>query len=378
MQAGCRVMVVFGTRPEAIKMMPVVAVLRARPGLHPILCSTGQHREMLNQVLEDFGERADVDLGVMAPGQTQPELTARVILAMTGVLERERPGLVLVQGDTTTAMATAIAAFHAGVPLGHVEAGLRSFDLARPWPEEFNRVVVDAMAALLFAPTEGAAANLRAEYNRHARILVTGNTGIDALLGTAARLERDPGLAAGADAALPALDSRRRLVLVTGHRRESFGPGFERICDGLAAIAARPDVEIVYPVHLNPTVREVVTRRLAGHANLHLVPPLRYLAMVRLMTRAAILLTDSGGIQEEGPALGKPVLVMREVTERPEALATGVVRLVGTDPAAMQAEVARLLGDADAYAAMARPAFPFGDGQAARRIVDAIEAWSAR
>ncbi|MGG5812202.1 non-hydrolyzing UDP-N-acetylglucosamine 2-epimerase [Falsiroseomonas sp. CW058] len=373
-----RVMVVFGTRPEAIKMMPVLAELRRRPGLAAIGCSTGQHREMLDQVLDAFGESCDVDLGLMSPGQTLPQLTARVILAMTEVFEKERPDMVLVHGDTTTAMAAAIAAFYARVAIGHVEAGLRSFDLTRPWPEEFNRVAVDAIADLMFAPTESSAANLRGEYNRRGRVLVTGNTGIDALLGMAARLDGNAELRAQVAAGLPALAPGKRLVVVTGHRRESFGPGFQRICDGLAAIAARPDVEIVYPVHLNPNVRDVVLGRLGGQANIHLIPPVGYAEMVFLMKAAAVLVTDSGGIQEEGPALGKPVLVMRDVTERPEALTTGVVKLIGTDPALMQAEVGRLLDDAAAYAAMARPVFPYGDGQAARRIADAIEEWAGR
>jgi UDP-N-acetylglucosamine 2-epimerase len=371
-------MIVFGTRPEAIKMMPVVAELRRRATIETIACSTGQHREMLDQVLLAFDERCEVDLGLMAPGQTLPELTSRVILAMTTVLAREKPDLVLVHGDTTTAMAAAIATFYAGIAIGHVEAGLRSFDLTRPWPEEFNRVTVDAIAALMFAPTESSAANLRQEYNRHGRILVTGNTGIDALLTAAARLRQDTALAARIASAFPFIDTTRRLVVVTGHRRESFGPGFERICQGLAAIARRPDVEVVYPVHLNPKVRDVVMARLGGLANIHLIPPVGYMEMVWLMTRAAILVTDSGGIQEEGPALGKPVLVMREVTERPEALETGVVKLIGTDPALMQSEVERLLDDDAAYAAMARPVFPYGDGKAAARIADAIEEWSGR
>lgn len=375
-QKPVRVMVVFGTRPEAIKMMPVLSELRRRPRFEVTALSTGQHREMLDQVLASFGERCDHDFGLMAPGQPLPQLTARMILAMTEALEVNPPDLVLVHGDTTTAMAVALAAFYAHVPVGHVEAGLRSFDLGRPWPEEFNRVAVDAMAELMFAPTEEAAANLRAEYNRRGRVIVTGNTGIDALLTMAARIDSDAKLSADIEASLPALVPGRRLIVVTGHRRESFGDGFERICQGLAAVATRSDVEIVYPVHLNPNVRDVVTQRLGGRANIHLLPPVEYAQMVWLMKRAALLITDSGGIQEEGPALGKPVLIMREVTERPEALATGVVKLIGTDPALMRAEVSALLDDADRYAATARVAFPYGDGSAARHIADAIEQWS--
>lgn len=370
-------MLVFGTRPEAIKMLPVATALRRRPGPAPFLLSTGQHREMLAQVLDDFGERCDLDLGLMAPGQGLSALFARVLLGVSEVLERERPALVLVHGDTTTALAAALAAFHARIPIGHVEAGQRSFDLDSPFPEELNRVGVDAMAELLFAPTEGAAANLRREYNARGRILVTGNTGIDALLGTAARVAGDGALAARLQAGLPRLDPARRLVVVTAHRRESLGPALGRICDAVAAIAARGDAEVVWPLHANPAVRGPVLRRLGGRRFVHLVEPLDYTAMVGLMARAAILLTDSGGLQEEGPALGKPVLVLREVTERPEALASGVVKLVGTDPRAIRGEVARLLDDERAYAAMARHAFPFGDGSASCRIVDAIEDWAA-
>jgi UDP-N-acetylglucosamine 2-epimerase (non-hydrolysing) len=371
--AAQRVVLVFGTRPEAIKMLPVLSELRGRPGLHPVALSTGQHREMLDQVLAAFGERCDHALDLMRPGQTLPALFARVLLGVSDVLARERPALVLVHGDTTTAMAAALAAFYARVPVGHVEAGQRSFDLDQPFPEELNRVAVDAMAELMFAPTEDAAANLRAEYNRVGRIVVTGNTGIDALLATARRL----GAAPPPDPALPVLDAAKRLVLVTAHRRESQGGGLSRICDAVAAIAARGDVEVVWPLHPNPAVRGPVLRRLGGRPGLHLVEPLGYPAMVWLMSRAALLLTDSGGLQEEGPALGKPVLVLRDVTERPEALATGTVKLVGTRPGAIRAEVECLLDEPARYAAMARPAFPFGDGTAARRIADAIEEWMA-
>ena len=375
--ASVRVVLVFGTRPEAIKMLPVAAELRRR-GLMPFLLSTGQHRDMLDQALAAFGERCDLDLGLMQPGQDLPELFARALLGVSGVLQRERPELVLVHGDTTTAMAAALAAFYARVPIGHVEAGQRSFDLDAPWPEELNRVAVDAMAELLFAPTAQAAANLGAEYGASGRhVLVTGNTGIDALLDSAQRIATERGLAARLQAALPPLDPDRRLVVVTAHRRESLGAGLARICDAVAAIAARGDAQVVWPLHGNPEVRRPVLRRLGGRAHLHLVEPLGYLEMVWLMGRAAILLTDSGGLQEEGPALGKPVLVMRDATERPEALATGVVKLVGTDSRAIRAEVARLLDDPAVHAAMARHAFPFGDGTASRRIVDAIAAWMA-
>lgn len=361
------ILVAFGTRPEAIKMLPVVRELRRRPGLAPRVLVTGQHREMLDQVLDAFGERPDLDLDLMAPGQTLGELTARLMVQVTDALISEQPRLVLVHGDTTTAMATALAAFYLKIPVGHVEAGLRSHDTARPWPEEFNRIAIDAIADLLFAPTETAAAALRRESPRPRTILVTGNTGIDAVLEMAARVDAAT-LAGGPADPTPG----RRLVLVTGHRRESFGDGFDRICDGLDRIAARDDLEIIYPVHLNPQVGEVVHRRLGGRNNVRLVAPLGYPQMVALMTRAHVILTDSGGIQEEAPALGKPVLVMREVTERPEALETGVVSLVGADPDRMAAEVFRLLDDPAYYAARARAVFPYGDGTAATRIADAV------
>ncbi len=370
-----RVMAVFGTRPEAIKMLPVVAALRAEPGVETVVCSTGQHREMLDEVLAEFGEACDIRLGLMAPGQGLSRLTARAIEALAGAMERVRPDMVLVHGDTTTALAAAIAAFHARVAIGHVEAGLRSHDVGHPFPEEFNRVAVDAVADLLFAPTEAAAANLRERAGRRAEVLVTGNTGIDALLDAARRLEAEPALRVAADAALPPPDPARRLVVVTAHRRESQGPALERVCDALLSLAARPDVQLAFPVHLNPGVREVVERRLSGRAHIHLLPPLGYQAMVRLMMRAALIVTDSGGLQEEGPALGRPVLVLRETTERPEAVAAGAVRLVGTDAARITSEVSRLLEDQRAYAAMARPVFPYGDGRAAPRIARAVAAW---
>ncbi|WP_376095983.1 non-hydrolyzing UDP-N-acetylglucosamine 2-epimerase [Roseomonas sp. CCTCC AB2023176] len=368
-----RIMVVFGTRPEAIKMMPVLRELRARPGLHPVAVATGQHRSMLDGVLATFGMGApDHDLDVMQSAQTLASLTGRVLAGMTDLLLRERPDLVLVHGDTTTALAAGLAAFYARIPVGHVEAGLRSSDLDRPWPEELNRVAVDAFAALRFAPTKAAAANLAGEYGS-GRVLVTGNTGIDALLHTAARLDADAALEAGLAARYAFLHPGRRLVLVTGHRRESFGEGFARICTGLARIAARGDVDVLYPVHLNPQVQGIVRERLSGQPNVHLIDPVEYLDMVWLLRRAAVIVTDSGGIQEEAPALGKPVLVLREVTERPEALETGVVRLVGTDPDVLARAADALLDDPAFYARVARPVFPYGDGTAARRIADCLE-----
>lgn len=373
--AARRILVVFGTRPEAIKMMPVLRVLRGRPGIAVTALCTGQHREMVDQVLTAFGERADIDLGLMAPGQSLSALAAGIMRGMDDALAQAAPDLVLVQGDTTTAFAAAVAAFHAGVPVGHVEAGLRSHDLRAPWPEEFYRVAIDGMATLRFAPTAGAAAHLSAEYNRAAPITVTGNTGIDALLEMAGRIARDGAFREGLEATLPGWQPGRKEILVTSHRRESFGAGLDGICHALEAIAARGGAQIIYPVHRNPRVADVVQARLCGTAGIHLLPPLPYPEMVLLMTRAHLVLTDSGGMQEEAPALGKPVLVMRDVTERPEALATGVAKLVGTDAARIVAEVSRLLDDPAAHAAMARPVFPYGDGQAARRIADAIDAW---
>jgi UDP-N-acetylglucosamine 2-epimerase (non-hydrolysing) len=372
-----RVMAVFGTRPEGIKMMPVVRALRAHPAISPIVCTTGQHRQMLDQVFTVFGESFDHDLDIMAPNQTLGDITARVLDRLGRLLAESKPDLVLVHGDTTTAMAASLAAFYAKIPIGHVEAGLRSFDLQRPWPEEFNRVAIDAIADLMFAPTPTAAENLSREYNRRGRVIVTGNSGIDALLYVAGRLQSEADLAASVAARYPFLDASRKLILVTGHRRESFGDGFGRICDGLASLAARGDAQIVYPVHLNPQVQGVVRARLGELPNIHLIEPVEYLDMVYLMQQAAVIVTDSGGIQEEGPALGKPVLVMRDVTERPEALASGNVQLIGTDPALMRARVDALLDDPAEYAARSNPAFPYGDGRAAARIAQAIEEFAS-
>jgi UDP-N-acetylglucosamine 2-epimerase len=362
-----RILVTFGTRPEAIKMMPVIQALRTTASLAVTTVLTGQHREMSAQVFDVFGEKPDIDLDLMSPGQTPASVTASVLTAMSEVLERDKPDLVVVHGDTTTAFAAATAAFYARCKIAHVEAGLRSFDLARPWPEEFNRVAVDSIADYLFAPTEAARRNLLGEYNRRGRIYVTGNTGIDALLTVAAKIDADPELA-GRLSERHRLDPKRRLLLVTAHRRESFGEGFERICNGLARIAERDDIEIVYPVHPNPRVRSAVREWLGGHPNIRLIDPVDYVDMVFLMRRATIILTDSGGIQEEGPALGRPVLVMREVTERPEAVAAGAVKLVGTDPEVIREEADLLLDDDAVYRERARPVFPYGDGTAALEI----------
>jgi UDP-N-acetylglucosamine 2-epimerase (non-hydrolysing) len=362
------VLIIFGTRPEGIKMMPVVKALRSSDRMRTTVAVTGQHREMLDQVFSVFNEHPDVDLNLMVPNQTLADITASVLVRMTEVVAEYKPDLILVHGDTTTAMSASMAGFYARCRIGHVEAGLRSNDLQRPWPEEFNRVIIDSVADYRFAPTKSAAANLQGEYNRNAKILVTGNTGIDTLLYVSSLLDQDQLLLKNISLRYDFLDPARKLILVTGHRRESFGDGFERICDGLIAIADRGDTEILYPVHLNPNVRKVVNERLTGHANIHLIDPIGYLDMVLLMKRAKVLVTDSGGIQEEGPALGRPVLVMRDVTERPEALSTGVVKLIGTDPERMRTEVAALLDNETHYSACARPVFPYGDGTAAAKI----------
>jgi len=372
-----KLLVVFGTRPEAIKMMPLAMELRRREGLNVVVAVTGQHRSMLDQVMADFGFKPDMDLNLMSTAQGLEGLTSAVLMGMCDVIRREQPDLVLVHGDTTTAMATALAAFYCKVAVGHVEAGLRSFDLDRPWPEELNRIYIDAVAEFLFAPTQISAQNLERERMRRSTVVVTGNTGIDALLYMSRRIRDDAGLARRLDSTYAYLDPSRHLVLVTGHRRESFGDGFERICDGLQLIAGRQDSEILYPVHLNPNVQKVVRERLHGQ-NIRLIDPVGYADMVYLMSRAKIVLTDSGGIQEEAPALGKPVLVMRDVTERPEAVESGVAKLIGTDPLLMKAEIDTLLDDAVEYGRRARPVFPYGDGTASLRIADVLVEWSRK
>jgi len=365
-----RVMVVFGTRPEAIKMAPVVKALKARAGVETIVAVTAQHRHMLDQVLALFAITPDIDLDVMSADQSLPDLFARLLQGMTEAIARVRPDLVLVHGDTSTTLAASLAAFYQRVTVGHVEAGLRTGNLQEPWPEEANRRLTAVLAQLHFAPTATARDNLAAEGIRTG-VHVTGNTVIDALAEVRERIHADSAMADTLAAGFPFLDDRR-LVLVTGHRRENFGDGFEAICHALRELAARPDVRIVYPVHLNPNVLGPVNALLSGIDNVHLIPPQDYLPFVYLMDRASVILTDSGGVQEEAPSLGKPVLVMRRTTERPEAVAAGTVRLVGTDRAGIVAETSRLLDDAMAYAAMSRAHNPYGDGQAARRIADAI------
>ena len=370
-----RVLSVFGTRPEAIKMAPVVAALAAASDIESRVCATGQHREMLDQVLSLFRITTDYDLAVMRPAQNLGEVTAAVLTGLDGILSEFQPDLVLVHGDTTTALAASLAAFYRRIPIGHVEAGLRTGDIQSPWPEELNRKVADSVSELYFAPTGKSRANLLAEGAPDERIFVTGNTVIDALHDIASVIENDPALSVEMEQRF-GLAADRKVVLVTGHRRESFGAGFERICRALGRLADRPDVQIVYPVHLNPNVKGPVERLLRSRENIRLIPPQDYLPFVYLMKRAHLILTDSGGVQEEAPSLGKPVLVMRDTTERPEAVEAGTVRLVGTDDSLIVSEAARLLDDPEAYAAMSQANNPYGDGHAAARIVSAIQAWA--
>ena len=362
----------FGTRPEAIKMAPLVTALATTDRVNSIVCLTGQHREMLDQVMRLFELAADHDMSVMQPNQTLNTLFSRVIAGADAILEEEKPDLVLVHGDTTTATACALAAFHQRIPVGHGEAGLRTRDLAQPFPEEMNRRTVDLVSQWMFAPTSTSRANLLRE-NLQGRIAVTGNTVIDALATLCARLDAQPELARAIAARHAWVEPQRRMLLVTGHRRENFGGGFQNICAALAELAQRhPDLLIVYPVHFNPTVRDVVMHTLGGMDNIRLIDPLDYVDFVWFMQRAHIILTDSGGVQEEAPYLGKPVLVMRDVTERPEAVSAGTVLLVGTQRARIVAEVNRLLADADQQASFARRINPYGDGQASQRIVKAL------
>lgn len=365
------VLVVFGTRPEAIKMFPVVHALRADPRLRVRVCISAQHRGMLDQVMAIAGISADHDLDLMRPNQTLDALTAALLTGLGHVMDAEQPDWVVVQGDTATAMAGALAAYYRKVRVAHVEAGLRSHNIYHPWPEEVNRKIIGTIAALHFAPTETAAAALRAENIAADTIHVTGNTVIDALQWVTARIAAEPDLAAG----LQDLETRfagRRIIGVTSHRRENFGGGLEAIAYAIQTIAARPDVALIFPVHPNPNVRRVMEAELAGLDNVALIEPLDYPHFARLLGLCEIMLTDSGGVQEEAPALGKPVLVMRETTERPEGIAAGTARLVGTDPARIVTEIFTLLDDKAAYDAMARAHNPFGDGQASSRILELI------
>lgn len=369
-----KVLTIFGTRPEAIKMAPLVLALSQDAAFESKVCVTAQHREMLDQVLRLFEITPDYDLNIMKPGQGLTEITSRILTGLKPVFDEFKPDVVLVHGDTTTTLSASLAAFYHQIAVGHVEAGLRTGDLSSPWPEEGNRLLTGHLARWHFAPTENARSNLTRENIPESRIFVTGNTVIDALLWVRDRFNSDASLAQQLANTYPFLDASKKLILVTGHRRESFGGGFERICSALADIARQhPDVQIVYPVHLNPNVSEPVNRILAGIDNIVLIDPQDYLPFVYLMDKAYLILTDSGGVQEEAPSLGKPVLVMRETTERPEAVDAGTVRLVGTDPAKIVKEVNRLLSDENEYNSMSRAHNPYGDGHACRHILDALK-----
>ena len=369
-----KVLTVFGTRPEAIKMAPLVHALAKDPHFEAKVCVTAQHREMLDQVLKLFSIVPEYDLNIMQPGQGLTEITCRILEGLKPVLESFKPDVVLVHGDTTTTMAASLAAFYQRIPVGHVEAGLRTGDLSSPWPEEGNRTLTGHLATYHFAPTETSRQNLLRENIADNRIAVTGNTVIDALFWVRDRVLSDEALRNELTQRYPFLANGKKMILVTGHRRESFGRGFEQICHALAEISANnPDVQIVYPVHLNPNVSEPVKRILGHVENVMLIEPQDYLPFVWLMNRAWLILTDSGGIQEEAPSLGKPVLVMRDMTERPEAVSAGTVCLVGTDSQRIVNEVTRLLQDEFAYQAMSRAHNPYGDGQACHRILSALK-----
>ncbi|GHY02396.1 UDP-N-acetylglucosamine 2-epimerase [Vibrio cholerae] len=368
-----KVLTVFGTRPEAIKMAPLVHALAADERFEAKCCVTAQHREMLDQVLELFAITPDYDLNLMKAGQTLNEVTARILLELKPVLQEFKPDVVLVHGDTATTFAASLAAYYEQISVGHVEAGLRTGNIYSPWPEEANRKLTGALTKYHFAPTETSQQNLLQENYAAENIFVTGNTVIDALLMVKEKIEQDADLKATLAAQFPYLDESKKLILVTGHRRESFGGGFERICEALAQTAKQhPDVQILYPMHLNPNVREPVNRILGSVENVLLIEPQQYLPFIYLMDRAHIILTDSGGIQEEAPSLGKPVLVMRDTTERPEAVVAGTVKLVGTDVETIVTNINNLLTDTSAYQAMSFAHNPYGDGKACLRILDSL------
>ena len=369
-----KVLSVFGTRPEAIKMAPLVNLLTQQTDIDSRVCVTGQHREMLDQVLQLFDIKPEYDLAIMKAGQDLYDVTTSILLNIKPVLREFKPDVVLVHGDTSTTFATALACYYEKIAVGHVEAGLRTGNIYSPWPEEANRKLTGAITRFHFAPTATSEQNLLNEQVNPAHIVVTGNTVIDALLQVVAKIDQDNALQASFAARFPYGQNGRQLILVTGHRRESFGAGFDNICAALKQLANDfPNCDIVYPVHLNPNVREPVYRLLSDAPNVHLIAPLDYLPFVYLMSRATLVLTDSGGIQEEAPSLGKPVLVMRDTTERPEAVAAGTVKLVGTDKAKIVSEASRLLTDSAYYDSMSFAHNPYGDGKACQRIIDAIK-----
>ena len=370
-----KIISVFGTRPEAIKMAPVIKTLRQEPRIESLVCVTGQHREMLDQVLTLFDIIPDFDLNIMKPGQDLFDVTCNVLQGLKSILSTEKPDIILVHGDTTTTMATSLAAFYSHVKVGHVEAGLRTFNKWAPFPEEINRKTTTAITDFNFAPTKTAGANLLREGVDEKSIFITGNTVIDALLDIVKILSSNRKIAAELEEQFSFLDSKKKLILVTGHRRENIGEGFENICKALSQISyENNDIEILYPVHLNPNVQEPVKRMLgvAPLNNIYLIEPVDYLPFVYLMKRSYLIITDSGGVQEEAPSLGKPVLVMRNTTERPEALEAGTVKLVGTDTKKILLETNKLLNDIEYYQDMSMAHNPYGDGKAAERIVNIL------
>lgn len=374
-----KVLSVFGTRPEAIKMAPLVNLLKQDPAIESRVCVTGQHREMLDQVLKLFHIVPEYDLAIMKAGQDLYDVSTSILLNIKPVLRDFQPDIVLVHGDTSTTFAAALACYYEKIAVGHVEAGLRTGNIYSPWPEEANRRLTGAITTLHFAPTSTSEQNLLSENVDPAKVFVTGNTVIDALHQVVAKIDADKALSADFASRFPYGADGRRLILVTGHRRESFGSGFENICAALKTIAERfPDADVVYPVHLNPNVREPVFRLLSNSPNVHLIEPQDYLPFVYLMSRSYLVLTDSGGIQEEAPSLGKPVLVMRDTTERPEAVAAGTVKLVGTDESVIVNEVSKLMTDSHYYQSMSFAHNPYGDGQACIRITDAIKQYFQR
>lgn len=364
------VMIVFGTRPEAIKMAPLVVQLRSQTDLEVKLCVTGQHRQMLDQVLRLFELEPDYDLDIMKTGQDLTDVTNAVLSGLRELFTEYRPDRILVHGDTTTTFATSLAAFYARIPVHHVEAGLRTGNILSPWPEEANRCLTSVIADRHYAPTALSRDNLIAENVPEDAIVVTGNTVIDALQMIVKRLESKPAFRTALESEFDFIDSARRLVLVTGHRRENFGESFDEICEALAELSQRSDIQIVFPVHLNPNVREPANRILGSLDNVYLIEPLDYLPFVYLMSNSYLIISDSGGIQEEAPALGKPVLLMRETTERPEAVAAGTVKLVGTNKRKIVSEATTLLDDPDAYQRMSIATNPYGSGDACEKIIE--------
>lgn len=368
-----RVMTVFGTRPEAIKMAPLVHALATDDRFEVTVCVTAQHREMLDQVLELFEIVPDIDLNLMKAGQTLNQITANILLELKPALQEVKPDVVLVHGDTATTFAASLASYYEQIPVGHVEAGLRTGNLYSPWPEEANRKLTASLTRYHFAPTDTSKENLTRENYSRENISVTGNTVIDALMLIKSKIAQDTALENELNSAFPYLDESKKLILVTGHRRENFGDGFERICRAIAQVAtSHPDVQVVYPVHLNPNVRKPVSRILEGIDNVLLIEPQEYLPFIYLMMRSHLILTDSGGIQEEAPSLGKPVLVMRDTTERPEAVEAGTVKLVGTEEHVIVQNIEKLLTDPSAYEAMSRAHNPYGDGKACQRILEVL------